>query len=148
MYSAVSSTTESSYSSTTTEFSFINSPSFQPNFGNSFEFDFYSDFCQSTPFLDSSITGVVTAIDNDLSYSNPANQELSIQSIDDFGKHRSETPRSNDDSKLNQPGGQISDPKSLEDYVTDTEPVELEDLEQFDFEVNSSIHVLDFFLLL
>ena len=146
MYSAVSSTTESSYSST--EFSLINSPSFQPNFDNSFEFDFYADFCQPASFIDPSITGAMTAIDNELSYSSPANQELSIQSIDDFGEHRSETPRSNDDSKLNQPGGQISDPKSLEDYVTDTEPVELEDLEQFDFEVNSSIHVLDFFLLL
>ncbi|PAV64146.1 hypothetical protein WR25_05634 [Diploscapter pachys] len=134
MYSDVSSTAASSYSSTTTEFSFINSPSFQPNFDNSFEFDFYADFCQSASFLDSSITGPATAIDNEFSYSNPANQELPIQSVDDSGEHRSETPCSNDGSKLNHPNRQISDPKSLEDYVTDTEPVELEDLEQFDFE--------------
>ena len=138
MYSGVSNTAASSYSST--EFSLINSPSFQPNFDNSFEFDFYADFCQSASFLDSSITGPATAIDNEFSYSNPANQELPIQSVDDSGEHRSETPCSNDGSKLNQPNRQISDPKSLEDYVTDTEPVELEDLEQFDFEVNNSIY--------
>ncbi|PAV56631.1 hypothetical protein WR25_08067 [Diploscapter pachys] len=134
MYSAVSNSTASSYSSTTAEFSFINSPSFRPNFGNSFEFDFYADFCQSASLLDSSITDPVTAIDNEFSYSNPANQELPIQPVDASGQHRSKTPCSDDGSKLNHPNRQIPDPKSLEDYVTDTEPVELEDLEQFDFE--------------